>query len=570
MRESVDILTALCNASAMQRKTFPLAIALACNVCLWGCSDSVAKPTSPGRNEPAKGTPILPPPASCDAAASASGIAVQAPALRKTLAGSWDENWLASPGLVDVNGDGRLDIIAPRHSVLYVYQGDGSLLFQTAFPRGASSTPEHGEVRMWPSAAAGDFDGDGHVEIAVSAAPDGAGNNVAVYDHRGELRSGWPQKFGNNEVRSIAVADVDGDGQQEILINKQAEGPATNVFELDGSTAQGFPQVGDCTAPQGDCIDYGGFNQNIGAGDLDGDGIMDIVSTYDAIGFGIFHGDGSNFFAAEGFADSWVTGVEAYHDLALAKQGWGTGDRSEFTYSPPVIADIDDDGDSELVVIGDHEHSTSTDNRGVSTWVLNPDMTRPTGWETPKDGGPPLVYGEIGDNIVPTYPAPSVGNLDGNKGLEILVPAYDGLLHAYKSNGESLWTFGFGQTDPYVGASEALIVDLNGDGAPEVVFTTFSSGAPRKPDTPAFLVVLDAGGNLLHRVELFGRGSMAAPSIADLDGDGQPELVISLKDSLGAGQGGVQIWDLPGASNNCLLWPTGRGNWLRQGYAGRR
>lgn len=63
---------------------------------------------------------------------------------------------------------------------------------------------------------------------------------------------------------------------------------------------------------------------------------------------------------------------------------------------------------------------------------------------------------------------------------------------------------------------------------------------------------------------------MAAPSIADLDGDGQPELVISLKDSLGAGQGGVQIWDLPGASNNCLLWPTGRGSWLRQGYAARR
>ena len=28
----------------------------------------------------------------------------------------------------------------------------------------------------------------------------------------------------------------------------------------------------------------------------------------------------------------------------VAIQGWGTGDRSEFTYSPPVIADIDGDG----------------------------------------------------------------------------------------------------------------------------------------------------------------------------------------------------------------------------------
>jgi len=561
MRPVVDVPAILCDAPTMRTKPHAVMMALSCQVGLWACSGNSASP----KHGPVDGNPAQPPPPSCKAAASTSG-AVRAPTLRRTLAGSWDENWLASPGLLDVDGDGQLDIIAPRHSVLYVYRGDGSLLFQTAFPHGASNTPEHGEVRMWPSAAAGDFDGDGQVEIAVSAAPDSAGNNVAVYDHRGELRPGWPRKFGDTEVRSIAVADVDGDGQQEILINKQADGPATNVYELDGSTATGFPQVGECKAPRGDCIDYGGFNQNIGAGDLDGDGVMDIVSAYDAIGLGMFHGDGSNFATADGFADAWVTGVEAYHDLKLAMQGWGTGDRSEFTYSPPVIADIDQDGDAEVVVVGDHEHSTSTENRGVSTWVLNPDMTRPTGWETPKDSGPPLSYGSIGNNIVPTYPAPSVGNLDGNQGLEILVPAYDGLLYAYEPSGEVFWTYGFGQVDPYVGASEALIVDLNGDGSPEVLFTTFTSGAPREPDAPAHLVVLDAGGNLLHRVELSGRGSMAAPSVADLDGDGQPELVISLKDSLGSGQGGVQIWDLPGASDNCLLWPTGRGNWLRQGY----
>jgi len=60
---------------------------------------------------------------------------------------------------------------------------------------------------------------------------------------------------------------------------------------------------------------------------------------------------------------------------------------------------------------------------------------------------------------------------------------------------------------------------------------------------------------------------MAAPTIADIDGDGQPELIISLKDTLGAGDGGVQIWDLPGAGLGCVLWGTGRGGWLRQGRA---
>jgi hypothetical protein len=367
-------------------------------------------------------------------------------------------------------------------------------------------------------------------------------------------------------VRSIAAADVDGDGVAEILITKQADGPATNVFRLDGSTAPGWPQVGDCAAPAGDCIDFGGFNQNIGAGDLDGDGILDVISTYDAIGFGVWSGDGTNFRTAPAFADAWVTGVEAYHDLALSEQGWGTGDRSEFTYSPPVIADIDADGAAEIVLAGDHEHSQSTDNQGITTWVLNADLTRPEGWEVPKDSGPPLLYGEVGANIVMTLPAPSVAELDGEPGLEIVVPGYDGLLHAYRSSGEELWTYAFGRADPYVGASEALIVDLNGDGSPEILFTTYASGEPREPLTPAHLVVLDAGGNELHRVELFGRGSMAAPSVGDLDGDGQLELVISLKDSLGGGEGGVQIWDLPGSAANCVLWGTGRGGPLRQGY----
>jgi hypothetical protein len=516
------------------------------------------------------GGPITPPPASCNADPAGSSGPVQAPTLRATLPGSWDENWLASPALVDVDGDDALDIVAPRHSVLYVYAGDGTLLWQTAWAHSASDSPEHGDVRMWPSAAVGDFDGDGDTEVAVSAHPDDNGYNVAVYDHLGELMPGWPQAFGDTEVRSIAAADVDGDGQQEILINKQADGPATNVFELDGSTHSGWPQVNEaCNPPEPaePCWDYGGFNQNIGAGDLDGDGVLDVISTYDAIGFGVWKGDATPFPTHESFTDRVITAVEAYHDLALSQQGWGTGDRSEFTYSPPVIADLHADGDMEIVLAGDHEHSNDTTNQGISVWVLNENLTRPTGWETPKDSGPPLAYESIGNNIVPTFPAPSVADLDAAPGLEIVVPAYDGLLYAYRTDGSVMWTYEFSSTaSPYTGASEALIVDLNRDGSPEIVFTTYSSGEPREPETPAHLLVLDAGGNELHRVELSGRGSMAAPSVADLDGDGELELVISLKDSLGGSDGGVQIWDLPGSADNCVLWGTGRGGALRQGY----
>jgi hypothetical protein len=194
-------------------------------------------------------------------------------------------------------------------------------------------------------------------------------------------------------------------------------------------------------------------------------------------------------------------------------------------------------------------------------------MTRPAGWDPPKDIGSPIEHGDLGHNIVPVQPSPAVGDIDAQPGLEIVVPAYDGRMHAFRSNGELFWTYTFGGgASPYIGASEPLIVDLNGDGAPEILFATYSSGDQGEPDAPTHLVVLDGGGNELHKIELFARGSMAAPSVGDLDGDGDLEIVISLKDTEGAGKGGVQIWDVAGSADNCVLWSTGRGGAARQGY----
>lgn len=100
-----------------------------------------------------------------------------------------------------------------------------------------------------------------------------------------------------------------------------------------------------------------------------------------------------------------------------------------------------------------------------------------------------------------------------------------------------------------------------------MVFTTDTPGDPREPETPAHLVILSNNGVLLHRVELFGRGSMAAPTIANLEGDGDLELIVYLKDTLAGGLGSVQIGDVSGSAANCLSWPTARGNPLRRGIA---
>src|SRR4029453_9418981 len=104
------------------------------------------------------------------------------------------------------------------------------------------------------------------------------------------------------------------------------------------------------------------------------------------------------------------------------------------------------------------------------------------------------------------------------------------------------------------------IADLSGDGRPEIVFATYSPTA----DVSA-LYVLDRPGVEQHRVPLPERGGMPVPTIADVDGDGVLEIVVSLKDAEDR-ERAVLVYRVPGSTTGCLLWPTGRGNLLRNGW----
>ncbi len=481
--------------------------------------------------------------------------AVQTPQLRTTLPGSWDENWFAAPGVADLDGDGIPEIVAARHSVLYVWRADGSLAWLAPWGEEGSTEEAHGSHRAYCSPVVGDLDGDGDGEIVGVS-----GTRAFLYDHTGHLVRSYA--FGDSELRSLAAADLDGDGEAEILVVKTSDGPVTQVFELDGEVRAGWPQVDAATCDP--CSDYGGYNQNVGVGDLDGDGDLEVISTYDCSHVGAFHDDGAPVPVDPGFSGPYFASVPMFHDLALAQQGWGEdgNDRDEFTDSPPVVADVDGDGAMEVVLVSDHELAGEYVNRGNSFWVLENDMTRTPGWETPHTTGMPLYTG-YQDNIVQVAPAPAVADIDPDRpGLEILAPSYDGQLYAWSAGGTTLWSWRFDdEGEPFIGCSEPLVADVTADGVPEILVATYSIS-----EGVSELVILSAAGTALERVPLPGRGSMAPPTIADLEGNGQPELIISLKDALGGGLGGVQIWDLPGAADNCLIWPTGRGDMRRRGY----
>lgn len=482
---------------------------------------------------------------------------VIAPTLRTTLPASWDENWFASPAVFDLDQDGRNEIIASRHSVIYVWGSDGALKWRAPVGENSSSPSDHGSSRQYASPVVGDLNGDGDGEIAIAYS-----NKVAVYDHNGFILQGWPQSFpgSTSEIRSIAAVDLDLDNTVEILAVKTSGGPVTVAWNLDGRVISGWPQVQNCD----DCNDFGGYNQNIGAVDMDGDKRPEVISTYDICHIGIMYADGSPMPANPMFKQPWVSSVPMFHDINLAIQGWGSdgSDRDEFTNSPPAFGDVDGDGLPEVILYSDHELAGEYVNRGNCLWVLNPDMTRVSGFENPICSGMPLYTG-YENNIVQVAPAPAIADIAGDDRPEIIVPSYDGKMRCYSPAGNLLWSYTFDTPGgDFIGASGPVAGDLNQDNVAEIIFCTYSTS-----QDVSHLIVLDAAGIELHKVALSKRGSMSSPTLADVDQDGTVEIIISLKDTLGSGTGGVQIWDVASASDSAMPWPTGRGNLLRNGQS---
>jgi hypothetical protein len=186
---------------------------------------------------------------------------------------------------------------------------------------------------------------------------------------------------------------------------------------------------------------------------------------------------------------------------------------------------------------------------------------RKAGWETlPRGDAPIAVAGWYPPSGVP---APSTVDIVGDGRPEIVVTLNDGYVYAFDADAQRLWRYDFTHGKAIMFASEVTVADLNQDGSPEVLFSTF--GDPDEEDS-GHLMVLSANGSLLHDVPLpdpghngNGNGGPAAPAVGDLDGDGELEVFVQTFDH------GMDMFTVPGSGTNCVLWSTARGGPLRMG-----
>ena len=168
-----------------------------------------------------------------------------------------------SPLVVDFEGDGNWSIVGachgdnPNHYVRDAHTGE----YRTGWPK---------PVSYWTySAPTVVKNGD---QYAIFMGVSGEGNVFYQYDMSGNIAPGFPLNLTSGVEGFISVADIDGDGENEIITDfnlMDGEQGYIRAWEMDGTeVTEGFP-----LRPQG--LSYmNGAN----LGDIDGDGNLEIVT----------------------------------------------------------------------------------------------------------------------------------------------------------------------------------------------------------------------------------------------------------------------------------------------------
>lgn len=331
-----------------------------------------------------------------------------------------------------------------------------------------------------------------------------------------ELR--WSKNVSGHVVQSSpSVVDLDG-GTKDVVVGA-LDGKLYGLRGEDGAAVSGWPAQ---TAKP--------INSSAAIADINQDNLPEIF---------IGSGDASSTCAGGGMYSFNRNGSQRFHFKAsdLVSTGGSAPCYDLAIHSSPALADLNFDNDTDVVFGA----------LGVRAWLLGSNGTLGYGW--------PFHWDDT------QFASPALGDINNDGKVDIvaggdaspggIVNYRGGLVRAISGLGQQLWEFRLGE----IVYSSPVIGDIDGDGQVEIVFGTgdfYANNGGSSDSTKIF--VLNRFGQLKWSRDL-GARTLAAPALADFNGDGNLDIGIGTWQGAQAGK----IYAIDGNGNDLTGYPRASG-----------
>ena len=349
---------------------------------------------------------------------------------------------------------------------------------------------------------------------------------------------------GGDQAESVAVADVNGDGKSDLVVANFCASGSSTCSGSEGSVGV-LLGIGDGTFQTAVVYDSGGASvTSVAVADVNGDGHPDVIVT--------------NSCASTGSCTNSTVGV-------LLNKGNGTF-QPAVTYSSGgigassvAVGSLRGNGVVDLVVA--NCSSISNSNCIFTTGVVSVLLGNGNGTfqsaVTYSSGGETAFSVAVADlrsdgklDVVATTGAVPLSGVEFGQ-VAVLLGNGDGTLQTPVIYGSG----GFEQ-----GLEGLAVADVNGDAKPDLIVATQCEDEHCSREGPSQVgVLLGNGDGTFQTAVTYDSGTLSANSVAvaDLNGDGNQDLVVADSDDGGICASQGSIWVMLGNGDGSFQAPVG-------------